>query len=150
MVIEVYWTDEDGHRWRVTDAAPETKRGKRVAVPMQIGEPMARWRLFTREDARVRRVYTFGDEQHAIGEATLRRQFLASEPVRREGSRSAAPSERCPVESLHRTPIVRQRVTLTRESTEFSGVAEQHPSGIQPGSSHRWSLFGAYRGGKNR
>jgi hypothetical protein len=79
-VLEVYWIDDEGHRWRVTDVVAETRAGKRVPQLVQLGDSYAKWRVFTREDIKARRVYRFRDEQHGVTEPTLRRQFLASEP----------------------------------------------------------------------
>ena len=79
-MIEVWWTDDDGHRWRVTDVVAETRGGKRVPWPVQLGDSYAKWRVFTREDTKARRVYRFRGEQHGVTEPTLRQQFLKSEP----------------------------------------------------------------------
>jgi hypothetical protein len=78
-VIEVWWTDDEGRRWRVSDVVAETKHDKRVPVEVELGNSYAKWRVFTREDGSARRVYRFRDEQHGVTEPTLRRQFLASE-----------------------------------------------------------------------
>lgn len=37
-MIEVYWTDDKGHRWRVTDVVAETRAGKRVPHAVQLGD----------------------------------------------------------------------------------------------------------------
>lgn len=78
-MIEVYWTDDDNQRWRVTDVVAETKAGKRVPQSVQLGDSYAKWRLFTNSETKARRVYRFrAGEQHGVTEPTLRRQFLAS------------------------------------------------------------------------
>jgi hypothetical protein len=78
-MIELWWTDDDGHRWQISDVVAETRKDKRVPVPVQVGNGYARWRVFTCDDGS-RRVYQFGQEHHGVTEPTLRRQFLASEP----------------------------------------------------------------------
>ena len=65
-VIEVWWIDDDGHRWRVSDVVAETRGGKRVPVDVEIGNSYAKWRVFTQEDTKARRVYRFRDEQHGM------------------------------------------------------------------------------------
>lgn len=35
-MLEITWTDEDGHRWRVTDIVAETRKGRRVPQPVEL------------------------------------------------------------------------------------------------------------------
>jgi len=79
-VIDLVWTDEEGHRWSVADVVAETKNGKRVPLEIELGNSYAKWRVFTNVESKARRVYRFREEQHGVTGPTLRRQFLASEP----------------------------------------------------------------------
>jgi hypothetical protein len=79
-VIDVYWTDDEGHRWRVTDVVAENKGGKRVPIEIELGNSYAKWRVFTNAETKARRVYRFREEQRGVTGPTLRRQFLATEP----------------------------------------------------------------------
>jgi hypothetical protein len=81
-MVEVFWTDEEGCRWRVTDVVAETRKGKRVPWPVELGNSIARWRVFTDESTKARRVYRFREEQHGVTEPTLRRQFLEAEAIK--------------------------------------------------------------------
>jgi hypothetical protein len=79
-MIEVWWTDGEGQRWRVTDVVAETRGGKGVPHAVQLGDSYAKWRTFMNAETQALRVYRFRDQQHGVTEPTLRRQFLASKP----------------------------------------------------------------------
>ena len=84
------WTDDEGHRWRVTDVVAETRNGKRVPWPVALGNSIAKWRVFTRDDVKARRVYRFrADQQHGVTEVTL-----ASNSGRARHAERAPPDDR--------------------------------------------------------
>ena len=56
----------------MTDVVAETRNGKRVPWPVALGNSIAKWRVFTRDDVKARRVYRFrADQQHGVTEVTL-------------------------------------------------------------------------------
>jgi hypothetical protein len=73
----VYFTDDDGSRWRLFDGVIVRKRRVLAAPPV----PLARTRLFVPSDpSGARREYTFAPtEPRLITDATLIAQLSASE-----------------------------------------------------------------------
>ena len=80
MRTRLLFYDDDGREWLVQDG--NVHHGEFQLLPL--GTPLADFRVFDLIIPRERRIYAFNrDQQHAIDEALLERQFVEARLVTR-------------------------------------------------------------------